>query len=99
MGWPVSTPDEAKASVTEAITIASMAAQGYTRGKGFDVGGGPFCAPDIAAVITSTAARLASNPTNAKRIEAGSYNEVPGTFDGWNLAELAILHNYRRRTA
>ena len=98
MGWPASTPTEAQASVTEAIAVASLAAQGYTRGRGFDPDG-PYCAPDIAAVITSTAARLASNPTNAKRIEAGSFNTVPGTFDGWTLAELAILHNYRRRTS
>jgi hypothetical protein len=98
IGWPASTPEESKASVEEAVTVAAMAAQAYTRGKGFDQYA-PFCAPDIAAVITSTAARLASNPTNAKRIEVGSFNTLPGTFDGWTLAELAILHNYRRRTS
>jgi uncharacterized protein (DUF2342 family) len=98
MGWPASTPAETKESVADAVTVAALAAQAYTRGRGFDQYA-PFCAPDIAAVITSSAARLASNPTNAKRIEAGSFNTVPGTFEGWTLAELAILHNYRRRTA
>lgn len=78
-----------------------MAAKAYTRGKGFgfDPYAEPYCAPDIAAVIVSTSARLASNPTGAKRIEAGSFHTVPGTFEGWTLAELAILQCYRRRTA
>lgn len=100
MGWPASTPAEAQASVSAAVSVATQAAKAYTRGRGFGVDDyDPEVEEDIAAVITTTAARLASNPTNAKRIEAGSYNTVPGSFDGWTLPELAILHGYRRRTA
>ena len=51
----------------------------------------------LAAVIVSAAARLVSNPTQARQYAAGDYSESPGLLNGWTLPELAVLHRYRRR--
>lgn len=99
LGWPSATlPAETTAAVTSAITVASMAARAYTRGRGFaTVEDTPKVADDVHSVIVMTAARILANPTNSRRIESGSFNAAPGIFEGWTLAELAILNRYRRR--
>lgn len=71
--------------------------RGFTRGKGFDDEGEP--ADDIRAVIVSAAARSMANPTGMERMRLGITDYTPGTYAGWTLAELAILHNYRKRWA
>ena len=50
-------------------------------------------------VIVGAAARSLSNPTQDRRVEAGSFNSVPGSFAGWSLNELAVLRRYRRVAA
>jgi hypothetical protein len=97
MGW---SPDAVvTAQATAHLNTAALAARTYTRGRGFvkDADNSWTLEEDIAAVIVSAAARSLNNPTQDKRIEAGSFNSVPGSFAGWSLAELGILHAYRRR--
>ena len=66
----------------------------YVRGVGFtdDV-------PDeaLAAVIVSSTARLVSNPTMTAFTAIDDAQVRQGTFQGWTLPELAILHAYRAR--
>jgi len=40
-----------------------------------------------------------SNPTGIVQETSGPFTIRPGTFAGWTLPELAILHAYRRRAA
>ncbi len=72
---------------------ARLVVLAYTRWRGRL---GDHLAPEIAAVILSLAGRSLSNPTNAKRIEAGQFNEMPGP-DGLLLHEILTLDNWRRR--
>ncbi|HWH35488.1 MAG TPA: hypothetical protein VNT56_09260, partial [Acidimicrobiales bacterium] len=53
---------------------------------------------DLAAVVITATARLVTNPAQLEREHAGEYIAV-GSFAGWTLPELAVLHRYRRRTA
>jgi hypothetical protein len=78
-----------------AVQMTSLV-RGYTRGRGFTDW---QCEEDLAAVIISAAVRSYGNPSQTRRIEAGNYSELPALFDGWTLAELAVLHGYRRRAA
>lgn len=66
----------------------------YVRDRGF-VNGIP--GDDIAAVIVSATARAVRNPSQDTWQRAGSFSHRPGLFDGWTLAEYAVLHRYRRR--
>lgn len=82
------------AQVESHVHTATMMVKAYTRGAGFP-GGEP--AEDVAAVIVSCAARLVRNPTLDRTQTVGPFQTSPGTFQGWSLAELAVLHTYRRR--
>jgi hypothetical protein len=55
-------------------------------------------APDLRACILASAARTMINPTAARRIEAGTYNETPSA-PGWLLHERLVLDSYRRMAA
>ncbi|MGA4691902.1 hypothetical protein MX572_05960 [Rhodococcus pyridinivorans] len=79
------------------LTVRALA-YGYTRGSGFDVEGAPMH-PDLEAVIATAAARLAANPEQVtKTVTVGPFNESRGAgFQGWSLAELAVLNRYRKR--
>lgn len=82
-------------ALTEAhLPIVTAMVRRYVRGKGF-ADGSPD--DDLAAVIVSSTARLVKNPTNDTLQVAGPFTVRPGTFDGWTLPELAILHSYRKR--
>lgn len=97
MGEPASDP--LRVATAEALVgLVTTAARGYTRGRGFE----PLShnvADDIAGVITTAAMRLFSNPTSARRIEAGNFSTVPGSFEGWTTSELSALRRYRRTSA
>lgn len=85
-----------------ALEITTVFVRAYVRGNGFDtVTGEPN--DDLAAVITTAAARLSANPTLNRQISAtaGPFTQAasPGVLDGFTLPELAVLHLYRRRTA
>lgn len=70
--------------------------EGYTRSQGFDDGG--WMREDLRAVAITATARLVTNPAQVEREGADSYYAV-GAFNGFSLPELAVIHNYRRRTA
>lgn len=83
--------------VQQAVTIVTAMARSYTRGRGFNAHDEP--AADIAAVITTAAARLAANGKGLlyrHRVDDVE-TEYRSSFQGWNLAELAVLNRYRRR--
>lgn len=83
------------ASLQTHIEVAEQMVRAYTRGNGFDANGEPNDA--IAAVVISCAARLHANPTMNRELTTGPFGVTPGTFHGWTLAELAVLHSYRVR--
>lgn len=81
-------------AVPAAIAQVTVMARAYTRGNGFD-DGDPN--EEITAVITTAAARLASNGTGTmyrKRVDDVEV-EYRSSFQGWTLAELAVLNRYR----
>jgi hypothetical protein len=82
------------AQVQSHLDTATAMVRAYVRENGF-LGGEPT--EDLAAVIISSAARLHRNPTLDRTQSAGPFTHTPGTFNGWTLPELAILHRYRRR--
>lgn len=74
---------------------ATLMVKAYTRDEGFDDSGQP--SEDLQAVIISAAARSIKNPTHVRQEGIGPFSQSPGTLYGWTLAELAILHRYRKR--
>jgi hypothetical protein len=96
LGWP-SDPVTVTQADQHAASVA-MTARAYTRSRGFSEDR-TEAEDDICAVIVSAAARSLNNPSQDRSIEAGGFRSQPGYFSGWNLAELAVLHNYRRRSA
>jgi hypothetical protein len=80
---------------SEHVPLVVAFVKAYTRGRGFTEEG---LADDLAAVVITAAARLVTNPAQLEREHAGEYIAV-GSFAGWTLPELAVLHRYRRRTA
>ncbi|MCM3554002.1 hypothetical protein M3697_02585 [Janibacter melonis] len=89
-------PEDAGAiGLPEHISTATAMVKAYTRGRGFTDDGEPQ--GDVRAVIVSSAARLHRNPTLDRNQSAGPFTHAPGTFNGWTLPELAVLHRYRTR--
>lgn len=76
--------------------IVTAMARAYTRDRGFT---GDEPGEDVAAVITTATARLVANPQQIPTDQAaGSYSQsLRGSFNGWTLAELAVLNRYRKR--
>ena len=50
-------------------------------------------------VIVSGAARIAYNPESVVRWQISNESEMATVFNGFNLAEQAILNRYRKRFA
>lgn len=80
-----------------AVPIITAMARAYTRGRGF--AGGQPASDEIAAVITTAAARLAANTAqlSTARTTDDRTIDVRTAFTGWTLAELAVLNRYRVR--
>ena len=78
------------------VPIVAEYVRGFTRGRGFrdESPAGP-----LRAVIVSGVARLATNPEQVAHFQTGDYSERPAQLAGWTLAELGVLHRYRRTTA
>lgn len=93
LGQPTEGADTA--ALEAHINAATVMVKAYTRSGGFDVAGDPV--DDVAAVITSCAARMHANPTNDRNQGIGPFQTSPGIFNGWTLPERAVLHQYRRR--
>lgn len=81
----------------QAVLIQYEFAKAYCRGRGFeddeDVPSG------IRAVIVTSAARLATNPTMLRGEQAEAYTTSSGPDGEWSTTELRVLNSYRRRTA
>jgi len=89
-----------KATAETARDLATTMVRSYTRGVGFDpVTGEP--AADLGAVILLVASRLYDNPegTRSETLGSHAYISALAGFQGYTLAELAVLHRYRRRAA
>lgn len=71
---------------------------GYTRGHGFD-DDGVVPAKPLERVIVAAGARLAYNPEYVSRWTVSQESETMSVFQGFNLAEQAILNRYRRTWA
>lgn len=71
---------------------------GYTRGHGFD-DDGLVPAKPLERVIVAAGARLAYNPEYVSRWTVSQESETMSVFQGFNLAERAILNRYRRTWA
>lgn len=83
--------------VATAIPIVTTLAKSYTRGNGFD---GDEPNDEIAAVVTTAAARLAANGSQLSHsTTAGGQlvQDIRQSFAGWTTAELAVLNRYRVR--
>lgn len=85
----------AQATIHSEIVAGYVA--GYTRGRGFDDDGEPN--RQLRFVIVAATARLSANPEQVSYYQAADYSEKPAVLAGWTLPELAVLHNYRRRSA
>jgi hypothetical protein len=80
------------------LPVVTAMVRAYVRGVGFDpVAGVPD--DDLAAAIVSCTARAVTNPSQTVEEQVDDFSVRYGTFAGWTLPELAILHTYRRRTA
>ena len=81
-------------AIPAAIAQITVMARAYTRGRGFPDG---FPNAEISAVITTAAARLAANGSGTqfrKKVDEVEY-EWRSSFQGWTLAEQAVLNRYR----
>ncbi|MGY4709063.1 hypothetical protein ACXDF8_05770 [Mycolicibacterium sp. CBM1] len=72
--------------------IVTQIARAYTRDGGFTEG---VPNADIAAVITTAAARLVANPEQISTT-IGTVS-VRGGFSGWTLTERLVLNRYRKQ--
>jgi hypothetical protein len=82
------------------IPIITAMAKAYTRGRGFDDGVlGDEPNEELAAVITAASARLLANPRQlGVRDKVDNVeHEYRSGFNGWTLAEQAVLNRYRVR--
>jgi hypothetical protein len=78
------------------VPLVTAMARAYTRGQGFT--DGEPC-EEVAAVVTTAAARLAANGSQLRRQDtAGDFTRtLSDSFHGWTLAELFVLNRYRVR--
>ena len=80
------------AVIDKALTTIYQLVSAYTRGNGF-TGGVPN--PELRAVIRTATARLTANPEQVGSTVGGV--TTGAGFNGWSLAELAVLNRYRKR--
>ena len=90
-------PDDAAilATAEQAIAVVTTMVKAYVRGNGQDWTPND----ELDAVIVTASARMVSNPSGLNQdIAAGPFTQsLRGAFQGWTLAELAVLNRYRRR--
>jgi hypothetical protein len=80
-----------------AVLAVTEMVRAYTRDRGFTI---DLPDDDVAAVITTSTARLASNPEAIQQEDiAGEYAVRKTAFSGWSLAELAVLNRHRQKAA
>lgn len=74
------------------VAVITQFAKAYTRGNGFT---DDEPNDELAAVVTAASARMAANPEQVPHAVGGV--SFAGGFQGWNLAEIAVLNRYRVR--
>lgn len=74
------------------VGVITKFVHAYTRGRGFDH---ELPNDELGAVITAASARMAANPEQIPHT-VGSVS-FAGGYQGWNLAEQAVLNRYRVR--
>lgn len=91
------TPEgDALALAEQHTRVVTTFVHGYTRGRGFT---GRVPNMDLEDVIISATARYVVNPQQATRQQIGDQSILYASLEGFTLAEKAVLHRYRRRTA
>lgn len=90
---PVDESDRTRAE--DAVEVVRMYVWAYVRGNGFFGEDEPN--RPLAAVIHSGAARLYSNPEQARQEVLGNLSVSYSVMTGFTLAEMAVLNRYRRR--
>lgn len=83
------------AQATQAVTMALAMCDAYTRGAHLNSAGQNR--PGVDAVVLMIGARLLANPEQLA-YSTGAVN-FAGGFQGFSLAELAVLNRYRKRAA
>ena len=80
-----------------ALTAAEALVEGYTRGRHVSPWG--EYRPGVPEVIQTVASRILANPGQVSvRVTAGSVTISRGAgFQGFTLAETAVLNRYRKR--
>lgn len=82
--------------------VVTTFVRNYVRGNGFRADDVVLELPtsyDLEDVIVSAAARYVVNPSQAARQNIGDQGITYAALEGFTLAEKAVLHRYRRRTA
>ncbi|PRZ41909.1 PKD domain-containing protein [Antricoccus suffuscus] len=91
-----------EALAAEHVPVMAEIVNAYVRGNGptrTGSGLGEFdFPPDLRAVTMTASARLLNNPAQLESESADGY-AARGRFESFSLAEQAILHRYRRRSA
>lgn len=93
---------EALALAEQHTRVVTTFVRNYTRGNGFRDGETVQQLPtsvDLEDVIISATARYVVNPQQAARQQIGDQSILYASLEGFTLAEKAVLHRYRRRTA
>ncbi|PWD42225.1 hypothetical protein ACN93_15135 [Gordonia paraffinivorans] len=83
------------AQAAQAVTMASAMTEAYCRGAHLKADG--TTRPGVDAVILMASARMLANPEGLKY--ATGVVSFSDAFNGFTLAELAVLNRYRRRAA
>lgn len=87
---------ETVALATQHVRVVTTFVRNYVRGNGFTETG-PNA--DLEDVVVSAAARYVVNPQQLTRQNLGNQAVGYASLEGFTLAEKAVLHRYRRRTA
>lgn len=82
--------------VAAVVPLVTTMAKAYTRGQGF-TGNEPN--DEIAAAISTAAARLAANGPQLRRnkVDDVEWEAALAPAFAWSLAELFVLNRYRKR--
>ncbi|PJE23668.1 MAG: hypothetical protein CK431_09960 [Mycobacterium sp.] len=85
-----------EADAALAWSIIGAMAQSYTRGQGFTNG---LPADDLSAVIFTATLRFLANKGQLEmsRTKGPFSIEYRSSFNDWSVAELSVLHRYRKR--
>lgn len=96
LGCPTDDAEALRQADSAAENVVALLADA-TRGRGFTDGALLMCTPGLYAVAVSAGCRWLTNPSQAKRLEAGELVSTPTPFTGWTLAEQLTIRRHRVR--